>query len=356
MAQKIKIKWANIYHMLIYAIDELEHMKIGRVDTEKCKSLDDLFASLMCKSIELLYENNYLSEYNKVKRNTDKPHGNILIQESYSSGSLASGKMSCEYFELNINSVCNIAIKSAINCLLIHGKNISKHRIGYLTTVIDDLHIVKDIEASDIDYDDIDYKDLPEWYKPAILVSKLIVNQLLSRDKNGASKLFRLEDTDRLKYIFEKFVRNFYRLEYTKGKTSHPVYKLSARQNRLDMLIENTSNALIIDTKWYESANYRSNRTNNEREVTDYIISYKEHESSTGLTRKETFGVVLYARTDENEKVLIKEEVRSLGRDYGYCTICENTLNMDQDFNSIKNDLIDLANDLLNRHQINTQK
>jgi 5-methylcytosine-specific restriction enzyme subunit McrC len=342
--QDNKIIWRNIYYMLTYAIDELAYMKIGDAEIDDCKTLDELLAALMIKAIELLYKNNYLNDYNRITGITDKVKGTILIDKTYNSGVIALGKVYCKYFVLNINSKPNIIIKSAITCLLRHGE-ISRERRFILNNIVEDLNNVADIDAMELDFEDLEYYLLPDWYKPAIVVSKLIVKNLLGMDKFGKVRLFVLDDEERLKYIFEEFVRNFYMQEYKDGKTTQPVYKVSeTSKNKLDMLIENDKRALIIDTKWYQSKNIYNNRRANIREIIDYIISYKENEVDT---RKETFGVVLYARTNANANVLNEEELRSLGKDYGECLICERTLDLNQEFEDIKNDLKDLADEFL---------
>lgn len=349
MVDSNKIKWKNIYYMLTYAVDEIPHMKIGDVDMEKCKSLDDLFAALLCKALDFLKSNKYISSYNKVRKSTDKPHGNILIQQSYNSGDIAYGKLCCEYFELNINSRYNIILKSTIECLIEYGKGISNKHLISLNQTLEELNTVKSVELMDIDFDSIDYKDITEWYKPAILVSKLIAKELLSKDKEGKSKLFRLDENDRLRYIFEKFVRNFYNIEYKNGITSHPVYEVAdSRKNNLDMLVECDSSAIIIDTKWYESKNYKNNRVNNIREVLDYAISYKEHETELGCTnRRLVYCILLYAKTGENSNILTRREVRSFGNDYGECEISEKTIDLNQEFTQIKTDLIRLIDNTI---------
>ena len=342
---KNRIQWKNIYYMLTYAIDELAYMKPDDSDIEKYKSLDDLLASLMCRSAELLYENNFLNDYNKIGRATDRPRGNILMQETYDTGAYAIGKIYCENFELNINSLANKVIKSAARCLMRQGKDLSIGSILGLRRLVDELNYVNSIEGTNLNIEDLEYVDLPDWYKPAVVVSKLILDELLGKDEDGISRLFRLNDNQRLKYIFEKFVRNFYRIEYRyKAKTTKPVYTLEGgRQHRLDILLESENKAVIIDTKWYEGI-AGSNRSGNISQVYDYIGSYKENESLRGMGKKRrTTGIVLYAMTEDNKSKLNRIERRTMGKDLGSFHIYEKTINLNQEFDGIKKDLIKLV-------------
>lgn len=340
------INWRTVYRMLAYAVEELARAKIGNIDFESCKSLDDLLAALMCNAIQLLNSNNYLSEYNNVRDITDKPQGNILINESYDTGEYAHGRLVCEYFKLNINSIQNRVIKSAIQYLAIYGKGISKVRKAKLLQAIEDLHDVDVIDREDIDLSEVSYEDLPDWYRPAIVVSRMIIEEMISTNRDGNGRAIKLDDVTRLKYIFEKFVRNFYIKEYNKARTTRPVYKVSGSgPNKLDMLLENDSTALIIDTKWYERESY--SRKANERQALDYAISYREHERN-GVRRRVEY-IVLYATSiaDYNE-THGRSVKRDIGNDYGVLNIYEMGLNINQDFEQIKSDLISMADKIFN--------
>ena len=346
MMSRYKIKWKNIYYMLTYAIEGLKYMEPDDIQLETCETLDDLLAELMYKSMELLNKNRHLNDYNRVRMIKEKPRGNIMIEESYRTGAYAKGKLCCNYFELNINCIQNRIIKSTIINLLEYGK-ISVDSKRKLIDILDDMLNIDNLGITEIDFDDIDYYQLPDWYKPAIIVSKLILEELLGKDDEGNNRLYMLDERKRLSYIMETFVRRFYQTEYKKCITTKAEYEASGRKNELDALLESKTRALIIDTKWYESRGYRENRTSNERQMLDYIISFREHEVKEGDERKTLTGVILYGRTDENQNVLTEVRTRSLGEDYGDCKIYEKTLDLDQEFDEIKQDLVDLADEFL---------
>lgn len=328
--------------MLVYAIEEIAYMNPDNIEVESLESIDDLLAAMMSKSIELLNKNNFLNDYTPTIETSNRLRGKILIQKSYQNGSIAIDKIAYKYYKFNIDSYYNRIIKSATTVLLTYGTITNKSR-RILNSLIEQFDRVSDIEVYEIDFQDIEYRELPFWYKPAMITSKLILDNLIGKDKAGEVMLYNLDDETRLCYIFERFVRNFYMEEYTGGVTTQPVYNTEVRNNELDMLVENNKVALVIDTKWYNSRNVKSNRVNNEREVWDYMTSYMENEEKEGRAiSKEVHGVVLYGQTEANLDVLNRVQVRK-----DKYRIHEKTINLDQDFESIKNDLISLVDEFL---------
>lgn len=341
-----KVVCRNIYYMLTYAIDELDKLDIEDINTENRETLDDLLSEIMIQSVKLLREKDYLSEYNKVIKTGDKPKGNILIKKSYQTGDYGKGKIVYSYNELNMNSKENKLIKSSIKLLLRFGRGISKERKFGLSLILDEMHQVDEVEDIEELLKDIDYINLPYCYRPSITASRLIIENLLGWDRHGSQRLLNTDDRHRLAIIFEKFIRNFLKIEYTNGVTTRPTYRLtgSNRINELDILVENKSIAVVIDTKWYQSKNITNNMNANIRQVTDYMLSYKENEK-TGQD-KDVYGLVLYAMTDANKELMRNPEPRNLPG-YGVFMALEKATNLDQDFEVIKEDIVKILDEIL---------
>lgn len=352
--QSKNVNWRNIYYMLTYAIDELAYLDIDDSSCEKIKSLDDLLAALLTKSVELLYENNFMRDYKPIRVSTDKPKGRILIRESYNKGTIPYSKLYCEYYVINKNTLYNKIIKSAIYHLLQYGKDISKENLYFLYNYFADFHEVDLIEIRELNLNEIDYINAPEYYKPALMASKLVIQDYLARDiieLDEAGNLYGLTDAARLSYIFEKFVRNFYSKEYKKAITTRPSYAITNKRTCiLDALLETNTKALIIETKFYESrVSYTSNNINNIREVLDYSIAYKDFNiKKFGSFNRSLTAVVLYAKTgavdikDEYSETRILDNAANLN-----VAIHVKILNLNMSFDEIKNYLIELADTYL---------
>lgn len=348
-----KIAWRNIYHMIAYAIDELAYMDLDDIDFEEYKSLNDLIAELMIKAVELLNENAYLHDYNKTKIDTDKIKGRILIEDSYRRGVIALGKLCCEYFKFDVNSIYNKIIKTALKHILTRD-DIADERLIKINSIINEMYGIDTLEPYNIDFRDIDYKSLPGWYKPAIVVSKLVIDEIIGLDEEGNRRLYELSDNTRLRYIFEKFVRNFYMNEYKRGRTTNPSIPIrgSSRKRKriLDALIETDTRALIINAKWYDSEKSYTSRNENMAVMLDCCIGYSQLE---GKGNVEVAGVVLYAKNNSDKCDFDDKEERKVGVDIEgeshnkVFMIYDKTIDLCKDFEDIKRDLIKKADAML---------
>lgn len=333
--------------MLVYAIKELEHLEPDEIDVESFTGVDDLLTAMMHKALDILNKHNYLNEYNKITVESDKPKGRLLIEESYRTGAIARGKLVHTKFEFNIDSLQNRIIKSAIAELMKNG-TLGEYYRAINARTYESMTEIRDIKLSDVQFNKLDMTYIPVWYRPALAVSKLIQENLMGLDKSGYIRLYNLSNEDRLHYIFEEFVRNYYKEEYTQAKTTRPYYNHKGDVNKLDILMEKGNTAIIIDTKWYNSRNIQANRNANFREVMDYMILYLENlEITRGLMHDDLkeinlSGLVLYGRTDLNCSVLNTTRPRNLRHDIEY-EITEHTIDLNTEFENIKRSLNSLA-------------
>ena len=272
-----RINWKNIYYMLTYDADELASMELGDVAIENCKTLDDLFAGMLCRAMEILHNNDYLREYVKKTEEMDRFRGKLDVRKTFGTNTFERGKLYCVYNELNNDSIYNQIIKRAITSLIYYGKGIDNNRYIKLKGYADELADISIIEIDRVDLIEIGYDELPIWYKSAIIASKLTIENLLARDEAGEYLLFELDDEKRLCRIFEAFIRNFLKLEYKKARVDNPCYKTDSGNKKLDILVERKDDALIIDAKWY--SDITNNKQSNNREMLDYGETYSSLEN-----------------------------------------------------------------------------
>ena len=327
-----RINWRNIYYMLTYAVDGVAKMELGDVVIEKCNTLDDLFAGIMCRAMEVLEANNYLREYTEKRESIDRLKGRLDIKQTFGTSTYAEGKLHCKFFELNNDSIYNQIIKRALTSLITYGKGINEDRYAKLLRYIEDLSDVRDSEIDEVDLIEIDYESIPIWYKAAILASKLVIENLLARDEDGNYLLLELNDEERLNHIFEAFVRTFLQLEYKKARVESPYYLTDSGKKKLDILVEKMDEALIIDTKWY--SDITNNKQSNNREMLDYGETY----TSIARGHRKLNCLIIYAKTIDKVK-LAKPDVRFAGEAKEF-TIYEDVLDLDQEFDKIKRDII----------------
>lgn len=335
MVRHSAIKWRNIYYMLTYAIDELGFMQLGDIETEDCGSLDNLLASIMCRAMELLERNDYLREYIKKQDIIDKYRGTLDIQKTFGTNAHMESKLCCNYFELNNDNIYNQIIKKALSILNTRGSKISLDRHIIIKRHLEELSEISEVEIDNVNLGELEYSDLQPWYRTAISASKLVIEQLLGMDKEGNYLLLELSDDERLNYIFEKFVREFLQLEYDKAETTDPVYNTESGRKMLDILMECRTKALIIDTKWYSKTSH--NKQSNNRELLDYGETY----SSLERGNRTLNCLILYAKTEEKIR-LARPNTRFAGEEKEF-TIYECIIDLNQEFDKIKKDLIEIV-------------
>lgn len=331
-----KLVWQNIYYMLCYCVDELVYFNDAYIDYEELNGTHDLLAALLCNSFELLYKNGYIKEYNKEQIITGKPRGRVSIPKSIERGSIGSAKLVCNVSNIGIDSKLNRIIKASFSILIESNKlvddKINKNLMAKLYRYREMLDNVSDIEISLRELYSI--TELPEWYRPIFTVCKLIWNDWIAFDKEGNHRLLELNDNKRLCYIWQKYLLEFCKREYSEYKVHNPVFGEGRHQWRTDLIIDDKSNkfALIADAKWYETSLMSTTNINQVNAYeSKYIHKYPEYS---------TVGLVIYASSDKT--TVFEPEMMDNGK-----TVTEVLININQDKELLENDIKNTINKYL---------
>lgn len=331
-----KLVWQNIYYMLCYCVDELVYFNDAYIDYEELNGTHDLLAALLCNSFELLYKNGYIKEYNKEQIITGKPRGRVNIPKSIERGSIGSAKLVCNVSNIGIDSKLNRIIKASFSILIESNKlvddKINKNLMAKLYRYREMLDNVSDIEISLRELYSI--TELPEWYRPIFTVCKLIWNDWIAFDKEGNHRLLELNDNKRLCYIWQKYLLEFCRKEYSEYKVHNPVFGDGRHQWRTDLIIDDKSSkfALIADAKWYETSLMSTTNINQVNAYeSKYIHKYPEYS---------TVGLVIYASSDKT--TVFEPEMMDNGK-----TVTEVLININQDKELLENDIKNIINKYL---------
>lgn len=332
-----KINWYNIYYMLCYCIDELAYFDDAYIDYEEINGTHDLLATLLCKAFEHLYRNGYIKDYNQEQIITNKPRGRIDIPKSVSSGQLGKAKLVCNVSNIGIDTQLNRLIKASFSILIESNKlvddKIDRNLMAKLYRYREMLDNVSDIQVSLKELYEI--TDIPEWYKPIFAVCKLIWNDWIAFDSEGNHRLLELNDRNRLWIIWQKYLFNLARKELPEYKVYRPSFPGVRHNWNTDLVIEDVVNkyALIADAKWYETS---AMSTANMSQVNTYESKYLHKYSD-----RQTDGLVIYA-SDNNTKVFSPEPM-----DNGK-TVTEILINVNQDSESMKNDILNIFRSYMN--------
>lgn len=255
------IEWKNIFHMMCYAVDELKHFNPSKVGDDDLKGTHDLLATLLCYSFELVNDNGYIKRYNTVEVLTDRPYGMINLEKSMMTGEYYRGNMYCNVNQLDINNKYNQIIKLAFS-LLIDSNNIIDGKIdsNLMTRLISYRSILSKVSNIEPDVSLLELENsIPEWYKPIYVVCSFIINNWLAKDADGKHSLLSLNDQSILKYIFEKFLREYYKNNHTELSISKHALSFDNGDYVIpDIIIVDDVNSRIIvmDAKWYEKEKF----------------------------------------------------------------------------------------------------
>jgi len=345
-------KVKNIYYMLCYSfygelLNEKEEAELG---TEAFDNIYSLFSLLLYiilrKEIKKGLHREYINRIDEI--GTIK--GRIKINETINRSSITKKKVICEYDEYEENCLLNKVIKTTLYYLIKSNKigsttkNLLKNLLKYFNKV--DL-----IEIRTIKWDQIKFNRNNMSYKYVIDLCKLILNGLIVSDKNGNNKFKEFLDDARISAIYENFIKEYYRKHYP---------ELNARSKKLyltdkpltsyiplmktDITLEYENRMLIIDAKFYNKIlkdNYLNVRCKTISNNNLYqILTYVDNQDP--LKKGNVCGMLLYAQTNEEPSISFSDNLNQH-------KIIVKTLNLNDDWEFIKNALNQIANKFKNQ-------
>lgn len=336
-----KLVWQNIYYMLCYCVDELAYFNDAYIDYDELNGTHDLLAALLCNSFELLYKNGYIKEYSKEQIITSKPRGRVNIPKSIERGSIGSAKLVCNVSNIGIDSELNRIIKASFSILIESNKlvddKINKNLMTKLYKYREMLDNVSDIEISLRELYSI--TEMPEWYRPIFTVCKLIWNDWIAFDKEGNHRLLELNDRNRLWVIWQKYLFNLAKREFSEYKVCRPSFSGIRHNWKTDLVIEDISKkyALIADAKWYDESDMS---TANMSQINTYESKYLHKYSD-----RTTDGIIVYA--SNSETTIFPPEPMDNGK-----TVTEVLININQNKDSMEKDILDIFKSYLNETKL----
>ena len=352
------IVWHNVYNMLCYNIKYIKQLKITRSSIEQTESLLDLIGILMTEAHKYSLKYSILVDYEGVSRLSNKPSGFIDIPKSISTGAYASGLICYTEYTLGKDTYYNRIINEAYEHILKQNKEceqeykMSEHILSKVLSYKEKLHKVGRLsrdEISDIYNGRINLISLPNWLKPVISASIMIIKRSLYRDDSGEYLTLGFDNYSQLHLIYEGFVREFfalYLLNVKNASVTRPVYSGNYGRNlRLDMLVHYNNIDLVIDTKWYT---HKPTGESNLFQMFKYIVETASRNMDTtqgGLPVNHTVGLILYADASDWKLSRKVDEQNML---YTKTLICEDSLNLNQPFDKVKEDLIRIFEQTLN--------
>ena len=327
--------------MLSYAFYNLNEDNYNRIQTEEFENTADLFSEILAIGVAKQIKQGLVKDYIDVKETTSSIRGKIEITESINSQSFLKRQLTCTYDEFSVNCYLNQILKSTMNLLL--KSDISRRNKKKLKKLLMYFGEVDLIDLKSINWK-IRFDRNNQNYRMLIGVCYMTVKGLLQTTRKGDMRLMTFLDDQRMSRLYEKFILNYYKKEHPKinASASQIKWQLDDEEDFMlprmqsDIMLEYLDKVLIIDAKYYKNTLQSYYDVNTLHSGNLYqVFTYVKNKQVENLD-KEVSGMLLYARTDE--EVLPNNEYMMSGN-----CIAVMTLDLNQDFNQIKNQLDTIA-------------
>lgn len=198
------------------------------------------------------------------------------------------------------------------------------------------------INLNNIYWSRINYNRNNKKYRLIISICQLINTGLIVNEKKGSSKFSTFIKDRAMAKLYEKFILNFYKYELSDIKVSSPIinWRLDEIPDdnllpimRTDIELKGRKKKLIIDTKYYVNALSKSNFGETKTIISGNLYQIFTYVKNTDF-EGDISGMLLYPTVDYE----LNQKYKMSGND-----IYVKTVNLGDDFDSIRNKLLDIA-------------
>lgn len=331
----------NIYYMLYYSWGRLKENELIDVSSIASNDMVNLFARILIKGLNHLIKTGLSRKYSLKEEELKTIRGKLLISDSLKNMSFNNGKAICSYDELSYNCLENQILKSTI-LLLIKSNLLNSNYKVELKKLLHYFREINLIRLKNKLFYRVKLNKNNRYYLLLLDVCQIIFNNILIDENTGKYKFKDfIKDEREMAYIFEEFIRNFYKQEQNKYKVKRDNISWNFKYSNIkdkkyipimqtDITLRGKQDLIIIDTKYYKNAltkQYRTEKINSSNlyQITAYMENIKSD--------KEVHGVLVYPT--------INEEL-NLNYDYNGKRISIKTLNLNKEWQYIHARLISI--------------
>ena len=297
----------NIYYMLSYSFSVLNEQGYKSIATEKFDNIAELMAAILVKGIATQLKRGLQKEYIGRTEELSLLRGKIDVSESVKTQTMLKSQMVCSYDEFSVNGLMNRILKSTVYLLL--KSDISAKRKKELKKLMVFFADVELIDLNIVNWN-IQYNRTNQTYQMMISICYLVVKGLLQTNSYGNTKLMDFIDEQRMCYLYEKFILQYYKKEFPQlsVNASRISWQLDNGEDTLlpimqsDISLQKDNIVLIIDAKYYSHTTQvkydkHSLHSNNLYQIFTYV---KNKDYELRQQKHEVSGMLLYAKTDED--------------------------------------------------------
>jgi 5-methylcytosine-specific restriction enzyme subunit McrC len=252
----------NLYYLLLYAWDVMTPSRLAEVDGLPRTSVLDLLASLLQQGVDRLLRRGIDRGYLPQVATIPGIRGKLDVSGTVKNNLRPLGRALCEFDELSQDVPHNRILKATIRVLLRTPDLDPKIQAG-LRRSFDRLSEVRDVNLTDALFRSVQVHRGISSYRLLLDVSRL-VHDCLVPERSGRRLRFREFERDekRMRIVFERFVRNFYRHEQTSWRVRREIIRWEATTGlpdamevlprmETDVSLTRPGRRLVIDTKYY---------------------------------------------------------------------------------------------------------
>lgn len=303
----------NAWYMLVYAWDLAQYANRWKGDAEKAPNLLGLLARVLVDATEALLRKDLARSFRTTEDEIRGLRGKLHVSDSLRRQSFLKGRSVCSFSELSIDNPRNRLIRSTLSRLggdariaraaRVEDVRDLRYRIGCVVRDMEGVRIGQ-IHASDFRRLQLTRNDEP--YRLPLAICALIRRLEIPMECEGDAALTALL-RDKIKFcnVFERFVRNFYRLTLIDCEVKSETLKWwddLGCEYVPDMITDISINwrsidkRVIIDTKYYREY-LVSQFGGNPKFQSDHLYqlyAYLRTQEHLGGRYREAAGILLY--------------------------------------------------------------
>lgn len=342
----MQIPIQNIYFLLCYAWDKLDEKNVVNINASDYNSLLDLFSKVLINGTSYLLKRGLDRDYKLKEDTVSGVKGKMNISETIKNNLLVKKKTLCQFDEFDYDIIHNQIVKTTLEKIL-RTKDVDETLKHQIWVLLKRLPYIQSIHLTSSIYKKVRLHRNNRFYNFLLNVCQIINENLQVNEKSGEFKFIEFDkDDNKMPYVFEGFVRNFYKLEQSEFKVFREninwkvIPEITGDEAYLpkmetDISLKSERRKIIIDTKYYKEAlKYHYGRekiiSSNLYQIHAYV---KNQVTPDDILAQKCDGVLLYPSVN-------KTISKSYKMDNHKITI--QTINLNQDWRKIREDLLEI--------------
>jgi 5-methylcytosine-specific restriction enzyme subunit McrC len=342
----MQIPIQNIYFLLCYSWDKLEEKEVVSINTSGINELVDLFAKVLINGMSFLLKRGLDRDYKLNEDLVSGVKGKMNVSNTLKKNALLYKKTSCEFDEFDYDILHNQILRTTLEKLL-KTDRLDENLKHDVWSLLKRLPYIQNVMITPSIFKQVRLHRNNRFYDFLLNVCYIINENLHINEETGNFK-FRefIRDENKMPYVFENFVRNFYKLEQSEFDVYRenikwqltPEIETDARflpKMETDVTLRSIDRKIIIDTKFYKEAlktHFSAEKliSQNLYQLFAYIENQKDPEDPVS---EKCEGMLLYPTVSQS---LSKTYYKNHNR------ISVQSVNLNQDWKKIRDDLFDL--------------